>query len=34
LRVVLQCAEDVEMMIQRTERTYKAVWNPESPDTV
>lgn len=25
LRVVLQCAEDVEMMIQRTERTYKAV---------
>lgn len=34
LRVVLQCAEDVEMMIQRTERTYKAVWNPESPYTV
>ncbi|CAH0045821.1 unnamed protein product [Clonostachys solani] len=25
LRVVLQCAEDVEMMIQRTERTYKAL---------
>ncbi|CAG9992223.1 unnamed protein product [Clonostachys byssicola] len=25
LRVVLQCAEDVEMMIQRTERAYKAL---------